>query len=275
MILVTGATGNVGRSLVNRLLAAGEKVRALTRDPSRAALPDAVEVVAGDYDRPETITAALAGIDKAYLMVGGDVSGFPAAAAAAGVRHIVLLSSCDAYAHERENLIAKMHEDAEQAVRASGLAWTFLRPDGFASNTLRWAPAIRATGVVRTAFPEQGMPVIDPQDIAAVAVLALTQPGHEGKIYPLTGPESLTVPEQLAAIAAAIGRELRHVALTEDEALAELRRQLPAAIADGVFAVQQDRGSTRVPPLPTVAEVTGRPPRTFAEWAHAHAAAFR
>ncbi len=274
MILVTGATGNVGSAIVAQLAAAGHPVRALTRDPTRARVPDGAQVVAGDLERPETLANALAGVRAAHLLLPRDHGqAFVTAAVEAGVERIVVLSSSAADYHNPENAICRAHQAGERVVRDSGLAWTFLRPGGFASNALAWAPGIRAANLVRAPFVDTSSALIDPRDIAAVGVAALTQDGHAGKVHTLTGPKAYTVREQVAAIGAAIGREIRLEALTEQEGAAEWRKRLPAPIADALLEFAADQRPVEI--LDTVREVTGRPGRTFAEWADDHADEFR
>jgi len=213
MILVTGATGKVGRHLVDGLLGAGAEVRALTRDPAAAKLPAGAEVVLGDPGQPETIAAALAGATRVFVnvtAVGGYITELMAAAARAGVRSAVLLSSPAI----RDNgvqpySIGAHHKAIEDVIMVSGLQWTFLRCGGFAANTLAWAPMIRAEGVVRAPYLDAAIAPIAEQDIAAAAGRVLLEDGHAGARYVLTGPESITQAEQARAIGAAIGRTLR------------------------------------------------------------------
>lgn len=275
MILVTGATGQVGREVVAQLVAAGEPVRAMTRHPERANLPAQAQVVQGDLDQPSTLPAALAGVSKVYLFLGQDLGkGLLDAARAAGVKHVVLLSSLTTQgAH---NAIAQRHLLGEEAVRASGLPWTFLQPGGFASNNLQWAPSIRAEGVVRAPFVQARSALIDPKDIAAVAVAALRSPGHEGKNYPMTGSEALSVVEQVRTLSEVLGRDIRLEELTEEAARqASLQRHVPVPIIDALLSL--GKNSLGRPPviLDTVQKITGRPARTFRQWASDHADAFR
>jgi uncharacterized protein YbjT (DUF2867 family) len=278
MFLVTGATGNVGGQVVAQLRAAGAEVRALTRHPATAALPPDVEPVGGDLTRPDTLARALAGVDAAFLFPApGCGPGFAETARQAGLQRVVLLSSNDIVdgADRQSNAIATFHADIEAALEDSGLAWTFLRPSGFATNTLQWAPQIRATGVVTAPYPNASLAPIHEADIAAVAVRALTTDGHAGARYRLTGPAALTLAEQLAVIGDALGRKLRFEESTPEAARDRMVRHLPPPIVDallGIFAAATTRPATV---LPTVEEVTGAPARTFARWVDDHLVHFR
>jgi uncharacterized protein YbjT (DUF2867 family) len=272
-ILVTGARGHVSRSLVQQLLAAGQKVRAAGRAPDEARLPAEVDVVGADLARPHTLGPALAGVTKVFLYVEpSGLDGLLDQARAAGVVHIVLLSARGADPAS-DDAITRVHGEAEQTVTRAGIPWTFLRPSGFATNRLWWADAIRAHGTVRDPFPDSHSALIHEADIAAVAVRALTEPGHHGTHYTLTGPDSLTVRRQAELIGEAINRPLR----VERQDLDEYRRTLSRWPAE-IVAARIRRLAALVdhpdPTTDTVREVTGRPPRTFAEWAADHAADF-
>ncbi|MDA2804893.1 SDR family oxidoreductase [Nocardiopsis suaedae] len=265
MILVTGATGNIGRPLVRTLLREGAPVRALTRDAVRAAADGAVPGPAvaaeGDLERPTTLRAALDGVRALFLLPTGreDAPGVLRAAADAGVERVVAVSSLLAATHP-SSAMGRAALRTERAVLGSRLAWTVLRPWEFASNTLAWAPAVRGTGVV--AVPTAGVPspVVDPGDIAAVAARALTEEGHGGRYYPLTGPEALTPYDKARAIGEAVGREVKF-----DATGGERGGRTPHGVC----------GYDAPAPAATVQEVAGRPARSFAEWAREHADAFR
>jgi uncharacterized protein YbjT (DUF2867 family) len=270
MIVVTGATGNVGGSVLRQLLEAGEKVRALTRDPGGARLPAGVEVVGGDLADPSTLAGAFDDADRLFLFpVPATATLVTELAAAAGVRRVVVLSS-SAVTQPGDNMISVMHRTVEQAVRRSGLDPTFVRPGGFATNTLSWAPSVRAEGVVRAPYPGAAMNPIHEADIAAVATAALLEDGHVGAAYELTGPASITQAEQVRAIAAATGREVRFEELTPERAHAAMTQVMPAEIADLVLGYLARSVDTVAEVLPTVEQVTGRPARTYAEWAVDH-----
>ena len=274
MILVTGATGNVGGEVVGALLAAGEPVRALARTAA-VSMPAGVEAVPGDLDRPETLAAALDGVDAVFLLPGfRDMPGLLARIGKAGVARVVLLSGGSAGDNDPDNAISRYMARSEAAVRESGLPWAFLRPAAFMSNTLRWVPELRAGDVVREPFPHIRVATIDPYDIAAVAVRALLSPAHEGNIYFLSGPEPLLPADRLATLGEVLGRDLTLRGLSPDEARAELTAAMAAEYVDAFFRFYIDGTLDESFVRPTVEEITGRPPRTFRQWAVAHAAAF-
>lgn len=272
-ILITGARGRVAQSLVRQLLAAGQKVRAAGRAPDEVHLPADAEVMRADLAEPESFGPVLAGIAKVFLYAEpSGLLGFVSAAHAAGVEHIVLLSARGADPMA-EDAIMRAHGEAEAAVEGSGIAWTFLRPGGFATNRLWWAGSIRERGLVRDPFPDSHSALIHEADIAAVAVRALTGPGHEYACYTLTGPESLTGREQAGLIGRAIGRPLR----VETQDLDEYRRSLsrwPEEIVEARIRRLARLNEHRDPTTDAVRELTGRPARTFAEWAADHASDF-
>lgn len=276
MILVTGASGNVGACLVRLLARAGEPVRALARHAPPTPWPAGVQFAAGDLSRAETLCEALAGVDRLFLFTPPTGCGEVARAArAAGVRRVVLLSSAATHkADPRTNPIAARHAAAEQAVRDAGLAWTFLRPDSFAANALAWASDIRAHGVVRAAYGRSLRNPIHEADVAEVALAALLRPEHEGQAYALTGPAALTQIEQVAAIGQAIGRALRFEELGRAQALAAMAATLPPGVAERLL--DYAARSVDHPPAvtDTVQRLLGRPARSFAQWARDHAADF-
>ncbi|GAA3381783.1 SDR family oxidoreductase [Cryptosporangium minutisporangium] len=275
MFLITGATGNVGSALVGTLAEAGLPARALVRR-REAAHPDGVEAVLGDLNRPESLDEAFAGVDAMFLLPG--YAGMPemlARARSAGVRHVVLLSGGSAALEDLTNAISRYMTLSERAVRDSGLTWTMLRPRAFMSNALRWLPQLREGDVVRVPFPNVRVACVAPEDIAAVAARALSGGGHEGRIYDLTGPQSLLPADQVAVLADAIGRELRCVGLSDDEARAEMEQGTPAEYVDAFFSFYGDGTLDESQVFPDVEKVTGRPPRSFGEWAALHADDFR
>ncbi|GAA4725993.1 NAD(P)H-binding protein [Phytohabitans rumicis] len=270
-ILVAGATGTVGRPLLQQLLAAGHRVRALTRDPAKAALPAGAEVVAGNLADTGSLAAAFAGVDAAHL-IGFDGADFsPLAngeqivdlATTAGVRRVTLLKG------EQEKTAL------EVAIEASDLAWTYLAPVEFMSNALEWAESVRTEGVVREGFAGARSAMIHEADIAAVAATALTTDGHAGKEYWLTGPQALTPPEKVRIMADVLGREVRYVELTQDEIVAQWSDAGygPDDIAF-FLRMRTNPPAAGYTVLPTVEQVTGRPARTFAQWVRENAAAF-
>jgi len=276
MIFVTGATGNVGAELVRALIMRGQEVRGLVRPSSRAALPAGAESIIGDLDRPETFSAALAGVRGVFLLSGyKNMSGLLAEIRRAKVERVVLLSSSSAPGGDMNNAVARYHILSEAAVRESGVPWTILRPCSFMSNALRWVPQLRAGDVVREAFPRVRVAAVDPDDIAAVAAQALLSAGHEGRSYLLTGPESLLAADRVRVLAKVLGRELRFEGLSDAEARAEMSRTMPPQYVDAFFSFFVDGKLDESKVLPTVEEVIGRQPHTFEQWAIAHADAFR
>lgn len=275
VILVTGATGNVGRSVVSQLVEAGAAVRALARDPASARLPAAAEVVQGDLSRPETLPAAMGGAGAVFLLWP-----FPTAEAAppvidvlaAGAPRIVFVSSMGA----DDEAGTAFHAEIERLIRQSAMPWTFLRAGGFAANTLIWAPQIHAGDVVRWPYARAGRSLIHERDIAAVAVRALTEDGHAGAIHVLTGPETLTQEQQVLAIGQALGRPLRYDEIPAQAALEQMVSDgWPRAFAEHALGYWATLVSRPEPVTRTVQEITGSPGRTFAEWARDHAGDFR
>jgi uncharacterized protein YbjT (DUF2867 family) len=267
-VLVTGATGTVGRNVVTGLLRAGVQVRAMSR--AVRLFPDGVEAVTGDLTQPSSVP--FEGVDRVYLFpVLGDPAELVDRARQAGVRRIVSLSSgaFDDGFHGAELT-------TEQAVEFSGLEWTHVRPGEFMANTLGWADDIKSAGVVRAPWGDAPSLMVHEADIAAVAVAALLQDGHVGAKYTLTGPAEITPRQQVQAIGAALGRELRFQELTSSEARSLwLSRGWPPEAVDWMLA---DTGEWHheVPTLQhTVEEVTGRPARSYAQWARDHVEDFR
>jgi len=276
MYLVSGATGNVGSELAAALAGAGEPVRALVRDPDAVVLPDGAEAVTGDLNHPETLAKALTGVDAVFLLPGyADMPGLLARARDAGVARVVLLSGGSAGSGDLTNAVSRYMIESERAVRASGLPWTIVRPRAFMSNALRWLPQLTAGDEVRVQFPGVRAAVIDPYDIAAVAARALTSGDHEGRTYEVSGPEALLPRDQVAVLGEVLGRDLRCVELSDEETRAELTASMPAAYVDAFFDFYVTGTLDESPVEPTVQQVTGRPPRTFAQWARAHAGDFR
>jgi uncharacterized protein YbjT (DUF2867 family) len=263
MIVVAGATGNVGRELVGQLVAMNQPVRALVRDPAKA--PAGAAAVAGDLTDPSTLRPALSGATALFLLSGYSPDIFTEARQA-GVRRVVLMSGGSAETGDRTNAVARYMIDTEDALRASGLAWTMVRPRMFMTNTLRWLPQVRV-GVVRAPWPDVANAVVDPADIAAVAARALVSAEHEGREYPVTGPEALRPEDRVRLLGEVLGRPLRFEAQPDDEARAEMTAQMPVEYVDAFFSFYSDGKLDEATVFPTVEEVTGRPPRTFAEWA--------
>ncbi|MFF0476607.1 NAD(P)H-binding protein [Streptomyces sp. NPDC004284] len=285
MILITGATGNIGHELVRELDTKGVEVRTLIRDPARAtALPARADRVVGDLDEPATLAPAFAGVDKLFLLTPGIGTDHAVAAAkAAGVSHIVHLSSANVLGDPMPAM-GRWHHEREEIVRACGIPATILRPGGFMTNALEWAPTIREEGYVLDPVGPGRYAPIDPVDIAAVAALVLTQSTqstqstHQNKEYVLTGDEALTVTEQAQIIAATIGRTIEvREALTPAQAIRSrfpdgVPQALADAIIEGFTLMRADIVGFRTD---TVENLLGRKPQTFAHWCARNADAFR
>lgn len=279
MILVTGATGAVGREVAARLAAAGP-VRILARRPERLGVAgDGVEVVEGAYADRTALDRALRGVASVFLVTNSptepDDERVAEAAAAAGVRHLVKLSMLAVEEPDAADFITRRQRENERAIRESGVPWTFVRPRTFMSNTLSWAPGIRSQGVVRALYGDAPVACVDPRDVAAVAVAALTGTGHEGKAYAVSGPEAITAREQTAQLSRALGRPLRFEELGVDAARAALLAKYPRPVAEAFLeSAERQRAGAKAGVAPTVQELTGRPARPYRLWAAEHADVF-
>ncbi|MEV5976678.1 NAD(P)H-binding protein [Streptomyces sp. NPDC052114] len=279
MIVVTGATGNIGRPLTQALAEAGEQVTAVSRHA--AALPDGVRHVTADLAEPTRLAPVLDGAKALFLLLSGDLhapgarpSDLIGLAAARGVSRIVLLSSQGVATRPHGPSRVAMRA-VEDALRASGPDWAVLRPGGFASNALAWAESVRRRGTVAAPFGDVGVPVVDPADIAEVAAACLLDDRHAGGVYELTGPEVITPRQQAEAIAAALGSPVRFHGLTRDEARATMTRFVPAELADDTLDIIAAPNSAELRISPDVARVLGRAPRSFGDWVARNIAAFR
>ncbi|HSZ49833.1 MAG TPA: NmrA family NAD(P)-binding protein [Streptosporangiaceae bacterium] len=278
MIVVVGGTGQVGGQVVQQLRDRGEPVRVVSRGLRPGRLPAGVDAVRADLANPASLAQALDGAKAMFLVwpftdVALTASLAPQVAeiAARHVPRIVYLSAQPAA--DRPGSFWAL---VEHAIEQSGAEWTFLRPTGFASNTLMWADQIRAGDVVRWPYAKAARALIDERDIAAVAAAALTKDGHAGQRYMLSGPEVLTQEQQLSGIGQALGRDL----MWEELSTAEAREALMSAWGDAAFVdsaltawenfVEHPEHVTSVVP-----EITGEPAHRFADWAQLHAAAFR
>ena len=279
MILVTGATGNVGRHVVARLLSAGHGVRAITRDPSRASLPAGVEAVSGDLADPETLRPHLDDVEAVFLI-------WPFVDPAVAARRAPQLANVLSCARSRPRVVfvsaasAAVDADSfwavvERAIMGAGLRWTMLRPTGIATNTLGWAAAIRGEGKVRWPYGAAARSLVHEDDIAAVAVEALTSARHEQQTYVLSGPETVTQAQQVRIIGATVGRDLHW----QDVPAGEIRPMLAAAMGSPEFAdaaLSTWAAFVETPEQVTsdVETVLGRPARTYTQWAADHAKDF-
>ncbi|MFJ5048363.1 NAD(P)H-binding protein [Streptomyces sp. NPDC098077] len=279
MILVTGATGVVGREVAGQLAAAGP-VRILARRPERLTVRgEGVEVVEGEYADRAALDRALRGVASVFLVTNSptepDDERVAAAAAAAGVRHLVKLSMMAVEEPGADDFITRLQRGNEQAIRDSGVPWTFVRPRTFMSNTLSWARGIRSAGVVRALYGDAPVACVDPRDVASVAVAVLTGTGHEGKAYAVSGPEAITAREQTAQLSRVLGRPLRFEELDVAAARTALLAKYPQPVAEAFLeSAERQRAGAKAAVLPTIQELTGRPARPYRVWSAEHAAAF-
>ncbi|MGW0809959.1 SDR family oxidoreductase [Nonomuraea sp. NPDC002799] len=286
MILVTGATGSIGTHLVPLLLDRGAPVKALVRDEAKGAALGC-DVVVGDFDDPESLAAAMRGVDRLFLNAGGaqPVDGEQPmirqqravmdAARAAGVSKVVKISVW--HAHQGGRLAEGAHWEIEEYLKASGLGWSILQPSGFMQNFVTGAGAFTADGKLAGAYGNAGVSYIDCHDIAACAAALLTGSAGLGETYVLTGPHALDHDEIAQELSVALGRTVEHAALSPDELGAALRAQgLPAQFADDVAELsRQVATGSLAATTDAVLELTGRRPRTFTEFLTANAQALR
>ncbi|GHF08702.1 NmrA family transcriptional regulator [Amycolatopsis deserti] len=271
MFVVTGATGNVGRPLVEALAKTGAQVTAV----SRTEVPLGVRHVRADLTEPETLKPALDGAVALFLLTspdflaaGGDLGRVVEIARASGVRRVVLLSS--------QGVATGRHPAGlEEAVTASGLEWTLLRPGGFHSNTFGWAEMVRTRRTVAAPFGDVALPTVDPVDIAEVAAAAMRRDGHAGQVYTLTGPEPVSPRQQTAAIAEAVGEPVRFAELSRAEARAWMLQFMPESVAESTLDILGAPKPVEQQVSPDVERVLQRPARSFAEWALANVAVFK
>jgi uncharacterized protein YbjT (DUF2867 family) len=285
VVLVTGATGRIGRLVVNEILRAGVPVRALTRRPENAALPDRVEVVGGDFTAPESLDAALLGVGPVFLVW----TAAPATASAsitriaahspAEHRRVVLLSAPHRTPHpffQQPNAMRGTYVEIERLLAESGLDVAIVRPGMFASNARRWwGPQISRGDVVRWPYGSAETAPIDERDVAAVAARLLLDDTHANGDYVLTGPEPLSQSAQVHAIGDAIGRQLRFEELSPDEFRRGMAGPWPAGIAEMLLSAWAATLGHAAYVTSTVQEILGSPPRTFYRWAVDNATAFR
>ncbi|MGW7205684.1 SDR family oxidoreductase [Streptomyces sp. NPDC054837] len=281
MIVVTGATGNVGRELVRALAADGTRVTATSRRIADGNVPQDVRAWPADLADAESLRAVLDGADALFLHDGGlsahllDVPHLMDVAKAGGVRRVVLLSSLGVVTRPESASHGGIGRAIDEAVRQSGLEWTILRPNGFHTNAFAWVESVRTRRTVAAPFGDVGLPTVDPTDIAAVAAVALREDGHAGQAYELTGPALVTPRQQAAALGAAMGEPVRFVELSRDEGRAHLLRFMPEPVADTTLDVLGSPTPAEQRVSPDVERVTGRAPGTFADWARRHTSVFR
>lgn len=280
-MLVTGATGRVGRSVVDLLIGAGVPVRALThRAEAAATLPATVEVVTGDLTEPESLDGPLRGVGAVFLVWTAPPATAPAVVErlAARTKRVVFLSAPHRTPHpffQQPNPMAVLYAGIERLIVTSGLEWTIIRPGIFASNALLWwAPAIRAGRAVRWPFGAAETAPVDDRDVAAVSALALHRDGHAGADYVLTGPESLSQAQQVGIIGEVVGRRIPFEELSPDEFRRDTEGSWPRPVVDMLLAAWGATMGTPAFITSTVADIVGTPPRSFRQWAAEHATAF-
>jgi len=284
MILVVGATGTVGSEVVRQLRAAGQDVRALARTAEKASAveADGAMAVLGDVAQPDSLTAALEGVDRVFVVLPGVEdqvqleTNVIEAVKAAGSASIVKLSVIGADPDAPVRFGAN-HGKIERVLADSGVPHTLLRPTDFMQNSFGWAPMIQQDGRVYAPNADDQIASVDVRDIAAAAVPALTQDGHDGKVYELTGPEALTRHEQVATIAAATGREIELVPVTNEQARdSMLGSGYPEYVVGGLYELFEhvyDPGYA-AGLKPGVREATGQEPRSWEAFARDHAQVF-
>jgi uncharacterized protein YbjT (DUF2867 family) len=279
-ILVTGTTGTVGSRVVRELVSRGQSVRALVRSGSRARFDSRVEVVEGDFNDKASLRKALNGVSRMYLVSNGpDIEEYESnaveAAKAAGLE--LLVKQSVAGAQYKATDFPRWHRNVEERIEAAGLPHVFLRPTAFDSNALYWADTIKSHNTVYGTLGEASIPVIDPEDIAAVGAAALSEPGHAGKICELSGPESLSTEQQVNILADVLGRPLKYVNVSDNTARESmLDMGMPPRYVDALIGLFQAlRSIGRIEPTPGVKNVLGREARPFKQWAEANIAAFQ
>jgi uncharacterized protein YbjT (DUF2867 family) len=283
MILITGATGNNGRELVRQLVAAGQRVRALVRNPAKAAdlKGTNVELAVGDFDQPETLDAALRGVDKAFLLTPVAEhfvewqSAFIKAAQRAEVKHLVKFSGMGADSGAKVDLL-HLHGETDNLLRNSGVPFTILQPNSFHQNILSSADTIRTQRAFYWPLKNAAQSTVDIRDINAVAARVFTSPGHEGKAYVITGPAALTFQQAAEKLSAVLGREIQYVDVPLSAAEDAMRKsgmpewnvravgELLGYFASGAAATVTD----------TVPRLLGRPAISFEQFVQDHRAAF-
>ncbi|QSQ12725.1 NAD(P)H-binding protein [Myxococcus landrumensis] len=279
MFVVIGATGNVGRELVQQLAESGAEVVAVARKPGAPVSSSKVRQVQADVSAPETLAPHLRGATGVFLLVPGGGAGLDARALrtvfeAAGVKRLVVLSSMAVGTRPSAPSHAPLR-DIEAVFRDSSLHCTFLRPAGFASNAFAWAGPVRTERGIAAPFADVALPVVDPADIAAVAARVLREEGHAGKVYVLTGPAAISPRQQAAVLSEAVGAPLRFMEWSREEALAMMTRFMPEPVAEGTLDILGTPTADEQRVSPDVERVLGRPAAPFSAWVGRNIAAFR
>ena len=272
-ILVTGARGNVGRRVLQRLYAAGHSLRASGRNPAELDVPEGVETVALDLNDPETFVAALAGVSKVLLYAEPDgIVKFLDEAEKAGVEQVVLLSSNTVgLPGADQDPLAHHHLLVEEAVVTSGLNYTILRPGAFMSNAFGWSYSLQAGDTIDQVFPEAQVAPVHEDDIADVAVIALTEKKLQDEIVDLTGPESLTFRQELEIVGEVLGRKLVINGLTREEGEAQMSNFVPPPVLTSLLNQWEAAVGVVADTSATAERITGKPARTFRQWVEEHA----
>jgi uncharacterized protein YbjT (DUF2867 family) len=279
MIVVTGATGNVGRVLVRTLAAAGERVTAVSRGTLPVDVPDGVRHVRADLAEQETLRPAVDGARALFLLVSGAGAHLAPAdildvAKAGGVERVVLLSS-QAAGTRPDSVSHAPLRGIEDVVRGSGMSWTILRPGGFITNVYGWTSSIRATRTAAAPFGDVGLPLVDPADIAEVAAAVLRDDRHAGRIYELTGPALTTPRDRARILGEALGEPVRFVEQSADEAREQMLAFMPPPVVEGTLAILGSPLAAEQRISPHVEQILGRAPRSFEDWARTDIDAFR
>ncbi|KAB2590472.1 SDR family oxidoreductase [Streptomyces arboris] len=281
MFVVTGATGNVGRSLVHGLAAAGTEVTATSRGISGADVPESVRHIRADLADPESLRPVFDGADALFLQSGGPSAHLLSPpdildiAKAGGIGRVVLLSSQGVATRPHSPSHGELGQSIEDAVQQSGMDWTILRPGGFDSNAYAWVESVRTRRTAAAPFADVGLPTIDPDDIAEVAAAALGEEGHAGHVYELTGPALSTPRQRAETLADALGEDVRFTEQTREEARAQMLGFMPEPVVETTLAILGEPTPAEQRISPHVERLLGRAPRTFADWAQRHIAAFR
>jgi uncharacterized protein YbjT (DUF2867 family) len=279
-VLVTGANGNVGRNLAPSLVRSGCDVRVLVRNSARHPKADGARIVEGDLAEPSSLRPAIAGVDSVFLLLTllpgvEDFESVVTEIAAAGVRHIVLLSSVTVLSDDR-NVLGELNRKAERSVASSGVEYTFLRAGAFHSNALAWAESIRSSDVVYDSYADFVSSPVDPRDIALVAREALLRTEHRGAIHTLTGPEKLSFQDQAGILGEVLGRDITFCELgTAKARSAMIRSGRKPERVDSLLRMQRNNDKYLNEISPAVSTILGRPASSFRQWAHDFADIFR